>query len=235
LLLAQAELSEAQADWEKMQDGPDPDALALAEAELKAAEAKLAQLDQTQLTLDLASPIRGMVLEINFAVGERIEARQTVMTVGDIEHPSLEVYLDESDMSMAQVGARVEIVFDVLPDKMLSGVVTQVDPTLTTSWNTKSGRLLVQVDDLSILGSRGLPVGLNATVDVIGGEAANVVLVPTEALKATAEGGYEVYLLQEDGQVRSQPVTIGLMDATQVEIQSGLEAGQTVLLGDPEM
>lgn len=235
LLIAQAELNDAQAAWEKLQDGLDPDALVLAEARLKTAEARQDQLDQTQLILDLVSPISGMVLDINSAVGERVEARQSVITVGDMEHPGLEVFLDESDLSLVQVGAPVEIVFDALPDKSVSGVVTQIDPALTTSWNTKSGRLLVQLEDIRKLGSAWLPVGLNATVDVIGGEATNVVIVPTEALHETADGSYAVNLVQDDGQVKLQPVTIGLMDATRVEIQGGLEAGQTVLLGDPGM
>lgn len=233
LLIAQAELNDAQAAWDKLQNGPDSDALALAQAEQKTAQARLDQLNQSQLVLDLVTPIGGMILNINYAVGDRVEARQSVMTVGDMEHPSMEVFLDETDISLAQVGARVEVVFDALPNKIVSGMVTQVDPALTTSGNTKSGRLLAQLDDIRNLGSPWLPVGLNATVDVQGKEATSVVIIPIEALQETPDGSYEVYLVQEDGQVKLQPVTIGLMDATQVEIQAGLEPGQTVLLDDP--
>lgn len=235
IAIARAELNEAQAAWDQLQNGPDPAALALAQAELKEAQARLAQVQQSQLILELETPIGGKVLAIEYEVGDRIAARQTVLTVGDMEHPGLEVYLGEEDLNLAQVGAEAIIALDVLPDIPLSGVVTQVDPALTTSFNTKTGRLLIQIDDLSAVENHWLPVGLNATVEVIGGQVENAVLVPTEALQETPDGGYAVYLVQEDGQVISQPVTIGLMDATRVEIQSGLEAGQTVVLGNPEV
>ncbi|HWQ84721.1 MAG TPA: efflux RND transporter periplasmic adaptor subunit [Anaerolineales bacterium] len=230
--LAQAELNEAQTAWEQLQNGPDPETLALAEAALKEAEAKLSQVKQTKLTLELVTPVSGTVLGINYTVGDWIAQRQTTLTVGDMAHPGVEVYLAESDMSMAQVGAQAGVVFDVLPETTLSGVVTQVDPALITAGNAKTGRLVVELGDLSALGSRWLPVGLNASVDVIGDTAENVVLVPIEALQEDSEGDYGVYLVQDEA-VTLQPVTIGLMDATRVEILTGLEAGQTVLLGEP--
>jgi multidrug efflux pump subunit AcrA (membrane-fusion protein) len=125
------------------------------------------------------------------------------------------------------------IVFDVLPDQSLNGVVTQVDPALVTSWETKTGRVLVQLDDISVLGSRWLPVGLNATVDMIGDSTENAVLIPIEALQELPGGEYGVYVVQEGGQKTLKPVITGLMDATRVEIVSGLEAGESVVLGDP--
>ena len=166
-------------------------------------------------------------------IAERIEQGQIVLTVGDIENPGVEVYLDEGDMSMVQVGSSAVIVFDVLPDQLLSGVVTQVDPALVTTWETKTGRVLVKLDDMRVLGSRWLPVGLNATVDIVGDSTENAVLIPAEALQGLPGGEYGVYVVQEDGQTTLKSVTTGLMDATRVEIVSGLEVGETVVLGDP--
>lgn len=233
LALAIAELSEAQSAWEKHQSGPDAEALALAQAALKAAEAELAQVESTQLILDMSTPLSGKVLDIAYEEGERIEQGQIVLTVGDMENPSVEVYLDEGDMSMVQVGSTAVIVFDVLPDQSLSGVVTQVDPALVTTWETKTGRVLVKLDDMRVLGSRWLPVGLNATVDIVGDSTENAVLIPAEALQGLPGGEYGVYVVQEDGQTTLKSVTTGLMDATRVEIVSGLEVGETVVLGDP--
>ena len=233
LALAQAELSEAQSAWQKLESGPDPEALALAQTALMVAEAELAQVQSMQLILEMVTPLSGKVLDIAYEEGDRIEPGQIVLTVGDMEKPSVEVFLDEADMRMVQVGSQAQFVFDVLPDQSLSGMVTQVDPALVTSWETKTGRVLVQLDDISMLGSRWLPAGLNATVDVVGDSTENAVLIPTEALQESPGGEYGVYVVQEDGQMSLQPVTIGLMDATRVEIVTGLQAGQIVVLGDP--
>ena len=75
-----------------------------------------------------------------------------------------------------------------------------------------------------------LPVGLNASVDVIGGRAENAVLVPVEALRKLGPGEYAVFVI-EDGEPKLRIVTVGLIDFTSAEILSGLDAGEVVTTG----
>jgi multidrug efflux pump subunit AcrA (membrane-fusion protein) len=78
-----------------------------------------------------------------------------------------------------------------------------------------------------------LPLGLNATVDIIAGQTSDAVLVPVEAIREISPGEYGVYVIQGEG-VELRHVSIGLMDFTSAEISSGLAAGETVALGDIE-
>ena len=75
-----------------------------------------------------------------------------------------------------------------------------------------------------------LPVGLNATVEVIGGRSLNALLVPVEALREISTGQYAVFVM-ENGQPKLRMVEVGLIDFTFAEIVSGLEAGETVTTG----
>jgi multidrug efflux pump subunit AcrA (membrane-fusion protein) len=90
--------------------------------------------------------------------------------------------------------------------------------------------MLVQLDADSYSKPLALPVGSNATVDVIGGRAENAVLVPVEALREIDNDQYAVFVL-ENGEPRLRVVTVGLMDYTSAEITSGLEAGEIVTTG----
>jgi multidrug efflux pump subunit AcrA (membrane-fusion protein) len=85
--------------------------------------------------------------------------------------------------------------------------------------------ILVQLDKAI---DQDLPAGSTASVDVTGGEALNVTLVPVSALKDTGDGKYVVYLMK-NGQPVQQEVEIGLQDIINAEVKSGLKRGDVVV------
>ena len=72
---------------------------------------------------------------------------------------------------------------------------------------------------------------LNAAVDVIGGAATNAVIIPLGALRDLGDGTYGVFVRDNSGKFRFRTVTIGIQDLTNVEITSGLQAGEIVSTG----
>ncbi len=75
---------------------------------------------------------------------------------------------------------------------------------------------------------------MSAEVEIIAGEAKNTLLVPAQALRELAAGSYAVFVVQPDGQLKLTPVTIGLRDFANVQILSGLQAGDVVSTGTVE-
>jgi multidrug efflux pump subunit AcrA (membrane-fusion protein) len=73
-------------------------------------------------------------------------------------------------------------------------------------------------------------VGLNASVDIIGGRTENAVLVPVEALRELGSDEYAVFVV-ENGEPTLRIVQVGLIDFVSAEIISGLEAGEVVTTG----
>jgi multidrug efflux pump subunit AcrA (membrane-fusion protein) len=142
----------------------------------------------------------------------------------------LEVYLDETDMDKIGVGYQANVVFDALPDNTFTGHITEVDPSLQTVSNVTTVVAKVQLDGESFAKPQALPVGSNATVDVIAGQTQNAVLVPVEALREISPGEYGVFVMQ-NGEPRLRVVSVGLMDFTTAEITNGLQAGEIVTTG----
>ncbi len=227
LQVAEANLAKARQEYEKYKDGPAADELALAQAELANAQAKLALSKETQAVIDLRSPRDGTVMAISANVGEAISAT-SIITLADLEHPLLEVYLDETDLDKVAVGYATEAVFDALPDRTFTGKVTTVSPGLETVSGVQAIKVLVllDVEDPQVT----LPVGLNASVDVIAGRADNAVLVPVEALRELDPGEYAVFVI-ENGEPLLRVVEVGLVDITSAEIVSGLREGEIVSTG----
>ena len=123
-----------------------------------------------------------------------------------------------------------EVTFDALPDQVFTGHVTQVDPELTNSNGVTAVRAVVQLDADSFSKPQTLPIGLNASVDVIGGRATQALLVPVEALREISTGSYAVFVVK-DGKPTLTMVEVGLMDLTYAEITSGLNQGDVVTTG----
>jgi len=229
LALAETKLAIAQATYERLKNGPDPVRVALAEAELTNAKARLAVAQGDQAVIDLLAPMEGTILSIDASLGETV-GTGGIITLADLDHPLLDVYLDETDVDKAGVGFEAEVVFDSLPDITFTGKVVEVNPSLQRVSNIDAVLVKVQLDADSFSKPQSLPVGSNASVDVIGGRVENAVLVPVEALRELGPGEYAVFVM-EAGEPRLRPVTVALMDFTSAAITSGLQAGDIVTTG----
>ena len=227
--LAEANLALAEARYETLKAGVDPAEVALAEANLANAQAKLALAREDQAVIDLLAPLDGTIMSISASVGEAV-GTNAIIVMADLKQPVLEVYLDEADLDKVAVGFEVEVVFDSLPDDMFTGYVTEVSPSLQTVSNVDAVLAWVQLDAESFSKPQSLPIGSNASVDVIGGRTQNAVLVPVEAVREIGPDEYAVFVL-EDGEPRLRIVTVGLMDYTSAEILTGLAAGEIVTTG----
>jgi HlyD family secretion protein len=227
---AQAKVAQAQAEWEQWKDGPDPQEVTLVEARLATSQLELQIVQQENLVVDLVAPMDGTVISLPVAVNQFIDG-DNIITLADTSQPMLEVSLDETDFQSAKVGNRVEVTFDAYPNRTFSGAIAEVSPGLESTFGSQAVKVLAILDQDTNTKSVSLPLGLNASVDVISGEATNAVLVPIEALHQTETGNYMVYV-QNNGLFEPREVNVGLMDFTSAEIISGLQVGEVVAISD---
>ena len=204
----------------KIEDVPTSSVASITEAKLALDSAKAA-LDATELI----APISGTITSIDLNPGEDI-GTSVVVTISNMDQPyTLDASLDETDWDKAKIGYAATVTFDLLPDENYSGKIIQVYPKLDDSSGTSMVHIVVQLDDTINV---DLPVGSTASVDVTGGEALNVVLVPVSALKEVESGKYVVYLMKNGNPVEQQ-VEVGLQDILNAEVKSGLKKGDVVL------
>jgi len=247
---AKSNLVTAQQALEAAKTGPDDEQIDAARKTVRQAELALQQallnqeadginLAQAQLNLETAreglarteliAPMDGTVMSINAQVGEQVGA-STFLTLADLDRPLLEVFIDETDLDKIGLDYPVNVVFDAMPDETFTGHVVQVDPQLSTVNGVTAVRAVVQLDPDSFAKPQTLPIGLNGSVDVIGGQALGALLVPVEALREISPGEYAVFVMA-DGEPQLRFVEVGLMDYTYVEILSGLSLGDVVTTG----
>ena len=179
-----------------------------------------AAVDETKLI----APISGTITAMDLNLGEPGNTTSAI-TISQLNQPyTLDGSLDQTDWVAAKIGNKVNVTFDLLPGKTFPGTVTTVYPVLDTSGDAPLVHIFVQLDQ-SI--SQNLPAGTGASLEIVGGEADNAVMVPTNAVHKTSNGGYEVVVIQNGQQIKKQ-VEVGLQGTAYVEIKSGLNAGEIV-------
>jgi HlyD family secretion protein len=93
-------------------------------ADITKSKASVALID-TQLNDTVAvSPVDGVVLVKSADVGEVLAPGTTVVTVGDIDHPWLRGYINETDLGKVKIGSKVKVTTDSFKDKVYNGRIS---------------------------------------------------------------------------------------------------------------
>jgi len=93
-------------------------------AEIARLEAAIKLID-TQIAETVATaPVGGVVLVKSADAGEILAAGTTVLTLGDVEHPWLRGYINETDLSRIKIGSKARITTDSTSGRVFDGKVT---------------------------------------------------------------------------------------------------------------
>lgn len=132
LEIARAELEAAQREYTALQNGPDPQAVSLAEARIKNASAQLTASQAALSDLELKAPFSGTVSKVSASTGEWIMPGQAILTLADLDHLRVETTdLSERDVPLVQVGQPVTVRVKALNIE-INGRVSQISPLADT-------------------------------------------------------------------------------------------------------
>jgi len=123
---AQAEVEVARARLEWLKAGPRSEQVAVAEAQVRQAEASLEALAVKQDKHTLTTPIRGWVVERVAHEGEMASPGAALMTLADLTGVNLIVYVPEPDVGAVSVGQKVKVFVDAFPGEPFIGAITYI-------------------------------------------------------------------------------------------------------------
>lgn len=223
---AEAQLASAQAQLDDLLAGPTDEAIRAAEAEVAQAQLNLADAQERLDKATVTAPFWGVVTAVNFSEGELASG----VVVELVDNNSLEVVLsvDEVDIADYTVGQPATITLETWPDTPIDGTISLIAPSAS-----QSNSALVSYDVHVALGDTDLPVrvGMTANANLITEARQGVLLLPNQAIQADRQAGkYFVTLLKADGSTERVEVTIGLRDAENTQIVSGLVEGDEVVI-----
>jgi HlyD family secretion protein len=87
-------------------------------AEIARSHASIAMIDSQLADTIATSPVDGVVLVKSADPGEILSAGTTIVTIGDIEHPWLRGYINETDLGKVKLGSKVKVTTDSYKGKV---------------------------------------------------------------------------------------------------------------------
>ncbi|MDR3334358.1 MAG: efflux RND transporter periplasmic adaptor subunit [Treponema sp.] len=190
--------------------------------------ALLAEVDQSkpgmQYTLSpVYAPISGTVITTPVPVGSTVSTTQTLMTLSGTNALELEALIPEREVGQLQVGLKAAITLEAFPGETFGATVKRVSPVVDTISRTK--KITLRFDQAD----RRINPGMFARIKLNTRTYPDVVTVPSEAL-VEVRGTTSVYVLVGVDQVSLREVSTGTSVDGELEIKSGLYAGDTVVV-----
>lgn len=165
--------------------------------------------------------------------GAFVRERQAIITIPDTTVMTVELKVHESQVKSVRVGQRASVRLDAYPDRPLQGEVTKIAvlPDSQNRWMNPD--LKVYSTTVRIDGTHDwLKPGMTAEAEVFVKTLEDVVYVPIQAVNPV-DDGHVCYVRGATG-AETRKVKVGEFNNTFIEIQSGLEPGERVLLRAPD-
>lgn len=193
-------------------------------------EAQQAVVDQTQERLSYAvvrSPLAGVVIERLVDAGDYAESGDELMQIGDLSSIKVIIEVSDRDLSQVSVGQPVEVRLDAFPEETISGRVTRITPAADPT----SRLIPVEITIPNQTGQIGSGLLARVTLEGVGSDR---LAIPKMALDIAENEPATVFVLtdinDQEATIRARAIEIGRENNSRVEIVSGLQAGDAVVV-----
>ncbi len=172
----------------------------------------------------LVAPFDGVLGLRNISVGALVEPGTFITTIDDDTVMKLDFSVPSTFLGVLRSGMRIEAKAAGLEGKTFEGNVSAIDSQIDPVTRSIKVRALLQNDE------RLLKPGLLMSVEILKNPR-NALVVPEEALVPEADKTYVYTVIRNDDALRAvkKQVTIGSRRPGEVEILSGIEAGERVV------
>jgi len=188
----------------------------------------------------------GVVIERTVNEGEMVQSSLSsfgegtvVMKIADLNKMIVKSNINEVDIAKFSLGQKAEIKLDALPYEDYSGEIVKIAPSAATENNAQVFPVEISIN---ATGKTAKP-GMTAAVRIIGESREDVIVIPIRAVFTDDKNQDIVYVKAKadttDGSAQRQekplpkPVVLGANDLQNVEVISGLEEGDVILLSEP--
>jgi HlyD family secretion protein len=219
LEVAQSNLKNTQADYEKWKNGPDP-------AEVVAMKAKIAAAQATLRQAWIEAPFTGTITQMDAHVGDQVAASNSAFRLDDLSKLYVDLEVSEVDIDQIQIGQTVNVTFDALNGKKYSGKVDDVAMISNETTSAVNFTVTVELNDPG----KDVRPGMTSEVEIVTAQRDQALLIPNQAIRVV-DGKQVVYLIQPDQSTKAVEVTLGVSSDASSELLSGdLKAGDLVVL-----
>ncbi|ORM65491.1 efflux transporter periplasmic adaptor subunit [Pantoea rodasii] len=230
------------------------EAWSTARAELTAQKARVIQaqieVDKKQLDLSytrIMAPMDGTVIAIVTKQGQTVNAAQSAPTIAklaQLDTMTIKVQISEADINNIKPGQQAWFTTFGNPDKRYNATLRSIelapesvmkdDALMGNSESTPSSGTNAAIYYNALLDvpnpDNALRISMTAQVNLLRDTAKDALLIPVQATKKQPDGKTYVEMVGTDHQPEKRFITTGITDSVDIQVLSGLKAGEKVIL-----
>lgn len=191
--------------------------------QLRNAESRLEQAQTRLADAVITAPISGVINKKYIELGAYVSPGTALFDIVDVSSLKLQVGVDEKRVVLLKPGNQVDITVPVFPDKSFTGNISFIA--------SKSDKALNFPVEIKVNNMKGdiVKAGMYATATFRFNEETPVLSVPRNAFVGSVNT-QQVYVLEDNNTVSLRKVTPGGVFGETIEILSGLEEGDKVVV-----
>ncbi len=194
-----------------------------AQAEFQVAEAALKLLRLELDDTEVSAPFAGRISERRVSPGQYVTVGQPLVRLVQMDPLEVAFHVPERNLPALKAGQRIALTVNSYPDLGVDGEVFFIDPVVDPQARTVLVKARIGNPDGL------LQPGMFAVINLVLEERAQALVVPEAAVRYRGDQAY-VVMVNEEQRVAFQDVSIGLRMPGKVEITSGLNAGDLVVV-----
>jgi RND family efflux transporter MFP subunit len=194
-------------------------------AQLSAATAQMQEAKKRLADCQLRAPISGFIGMRQIEVGVTVAPGVPVISVVDLDPVKVRVGIPESQVGKVRVGNSANVSVSSLDGQQFQGKIEAIAAASDPASRTYVSKIVVSNPKAQ------LRAGMVSEAHLFGDAQVNAITVPGSAIVRDARGVTQVYILAS-GQNRAygRRVNVGSMIGNEVEIQSGLNGSEQVVV-----
>jgi macrolide-specific efflux system membrane fusion protein len=175
-------------------------------------------------SLQIDAPFDGVVFTVQAEGGATYQAEATLFTIGDPKALEVKANITEEDYPIVSVGQEVEIFFDARADITVQGKVDRIIPQRIEGDRPRYN-IYITLNEVP----EGLADGMTADSALTIEKREGVLCLPRSVVRAS---GVDTVSLKVwvNNTIETRDVTVGLRGDSKVEIISGLQEGDQVVI-----
>jgi HlyD family secretion protein len=188
------------------------------------------------------APFTGVAISKDAQAGEMVSpvsagggfTRTGISTIVDMSSLEIQADVNEANINRVSRGQPVTAVLDAYPEWQIPSRVITTVPAADRQKASVQVRIAFDAIEPRILPDMGVKVSFlrESTGSNGASPARSRLLVPRRAVRT--EDDQHVVFVVRDGRAERRPVTVGIGDADYLEIQSGLSAGERIVVEGPD-
>jgi RND family efflux transporter MFP subunit len=185
-------------------------------------EVARANFDAARSTVEITSPLSGIVTSINVNLGDLANPQLPMATVANISRMKAIFNVGESDVPSFFVGQQTQIYSEMNPELIQTGKILQLSKSASIQSRTFEMQAI-----FSNTQDRWFKPGMFCRVNVNMKTRKDALVIPLSAI--VKENNAEGIFVINDGKSYYKKITSGLSDGKNVEVLSGLKSGDKIV------